>query len=244
MDDGDDIKGTKRSELVESPTTKQIYKQFFKQFKMTEKEGLAAAQEFAEQNLKLLPQKVHWKVYLELADLAKRENSLKLARKFYRSVIRLQPYASQGWLEYAKMEEECGQLDRCAEILTAGLSYCPYNESLMVKGIKHEERMGNLAAARALLSRLRNQSIDKAWRTIMEGGLLEARAGNISVARKIFQYLIKNVPWYGPIYQEGKFHVFLSRHIDCCAIAIFARVFVDFEFSHAFHSSLSIRREV
>lgn len=63
--------------------------------------------------------------------------------------------------------------------------------------------MGNLAAARSLLSRLRNQSIDKAWRTIMEGGLLEARAGNISVARKIFKYLIKNVPWYGPIYQEA-----------------------------------------
>jgi hypothetical protein len=45
--------------------------------------------------------------------------------------------------------------------------------------------MGNLAAARSLLSRLRTQSIDKAWRTIMEGGLLEARAGNIAVARKI-----------------------------------------------------------
>lgn len=79
--------------------------------------------------------------------------------------------------------------------------------------------MGNLAAARSLLSRLRTQSIDKAWRTIMEGGLLEARAGNITVARKIseflflfffflmsfhiFKYLIKNVPWYGPIYQEA-----------------------------------------
>jgi tetratricopeptide (TPR) repeat protein len=73
----------------------------------------------------------------------------------------------------------------------------------MTSRIKHEERMGNLTAARSLLSRLRTQSIDKAWRTIMEGGLLEARAGNIVVARKIFKYLIKNVPWYGPIYQEA-----------------------------------------
>lgn len=136
VEGGDESKGSKRSELVESPTTKQTYKQFFKQFKATEKEGLSAAKEFAEQNLELLPLKVHWKVYLELADLAKRENSLKLARKFYREVIKLQPYASQGWLEYAKMEEECGQLDKCAEILTTGLTFCPYNESLMVKG-KH-----------------------------------------------------------------------------------------------------------
>lgn len=134
-DDLDEGGRAKRSELVESPTTKQTYKQFFKQFKAKEKDGLLPAQEFAEQNLKQLPVKVHWKVYLELADLAKRENSLKLARRFYRRVIQLQPYASQGWLEYAKMEEECGQLDRCAEILSAGLSYCPYNESLMVKDI-------------------------------------------------------------------------------------------------------------
>lgn len=68
------------------------YKQFFKQFKSKEKDGLVSAKDFAEQNMKQLPVKVHWKVYLELADLAKRENSLKLARKFYRKVIQLQPY--------------------------------------------------------------------------------------------------------------------------------------------------------
>ncbi|EAL67408.1 hypothetical protein DDB_G0280363 [Dictyostelium discoideum AX4] len=194
---------SKRGELVESPVSKQQYKHFIKQFKLKEKEGLEIAMEFAFQSLSVLPEKVHWRVYLELADLANRQNNLKLARKFYRKVTSTQPYISQGWLEYAKMEEDYGRLEKCQKILQLGLKHCPFNESLLIKGIRHEEKMDNLEGARALLSQLRDQSIYKTWRAVMEGGLLEARAGNIDVARKIFKYLMKHVPWYGPIYQEA-----------------------------------------
>ncbi|EGG18811.1 hypothetical protein DFA_02550 [Cavenderia fasciculata] len=193
----------KRGEMVESPISRQQYKHFIKQFKLKEKEGLEVAMEFAKESLKTLSEKVHWRVYLELADLANRQNNLKLARKFYRIVTRTQPYISQGWLEYAKMEEDYGRLEKCQQILQLGLKYCPFNESLLIKGIRHEEKMDNLEGARALLSQLRDQSIFKTWRAVMEGGLLEARAGNIDVARKIFKYLMKHVPWYGPIYQEA-----------------------------------------
>jgi tetratricopeptide (TPR) repeat protein len=194
----------KRCDLVESPTTKQNFKIFFRQFKLKEKqEGAQAAKDFANRYFDLLPEKIHWKIYLEMADLAKRENSVKEARMWYKRVNELQPYASQGWLEYAKMEEECGELSRCEEILRTGLQYCPYNEGLLVKGIKHWERMGELKTARSLLGRLKNVAVERAWRTIMEGGLLEARAGNSIIARKVFQYLMRNVPWYGPIYQEA-----------------------------------------
>jgi hypothetical protein len=33
--------------------------------------------------------------------------------------------------------------------------------------------------------------------------LLEARAGNIDIATQVFNYLMKSVPWYGPIYCEA-----------------------------------------
>eukprot|EP01133_Synstelium_polycarpum_P015617 gene15617-18557_t len=194
---------TKRGEMVESPVSRQQYKHFIKQFKLKEKEGLEVAMTFASRSLASLSEKVHWRVYLELADLANRQNNLKLARKFYRIVTKTQPYISQGWLEYAKMEEDYGRLEKCQQILQLGLKYCPFNESLLIKGIRHEEKMDNLEGARALLSQLRDQSIFKTWRAVMEGGLLEARAGNIEVARKIFKYLMKHVPWYGPIYQEA-----------------------------------------
>ena len=102
----------------------------------------------------------------------------------------------------AKMEEEAGNLDACRSILLIGLSYCQLNESLMVKCLKHHERMGQLSSARSLLARLRSVNIDKTWRTVMEGALLEARQGNDEVAREVFKHLIKYVPWYGPIYHE------------------------------------------
>mmetsp|Transcript_17759 Transcript_17759/g.21649 ORF Transcript_17759/g.21649 Transcript_17759/m.21649 type:complete len:664 (+) Transcript_17759:85-2076(+) len=101
------------------------------------------------------------------------------------------------------MEEECGRLHHCQKILHEGLQWCNFSESLLTKAIKHEERMGNLVAARALLGRLRHIHVDKAWRTILEGALLEARTGNVVVARKVFKYLMRNVPWYGPIYYEA-----------------------------------------
>jgi hypothetical protein len=41
------------------------------------------------------------------------------------------------------------------------------------------------------------------YRAVLEGALLEARAGRITVARKFLQYLIQQVPWYGPIYYEA-----------------------------------------
>eukprot|EP01102_Stenamoeba_stenopodia_P016364 TRINITY_DN5718_c0_g3_i1.p1 TRINITY_DN5718_c0_g3~~TRINITY_DN5718_c0_g3_i1.p1 ORF type:complete len:1434 (-),score=333.17 TRINITY_DN5718_c0_g3_i1:126-4427(-) len=193
----------KRNELSLSPTTKLKFKAFFRQFKLKEKEGFQAAKDFALSSLSLLPEKIHWKVYLQMADLAKRENLLREAHRYYKKVNKLQPYASQGWLEHAKMEEECGDLEKCRRILATGLTYCTYNENLMVKAIKLEERIGNLTGARLFLARLKNVSIDQTWRTILEGGLLEARVGNIQVARRVFKYLMKNVPWYGPIYYEA-----------------------------------------
>ena len=60
-----------------------------------------------------LPDKLKWRLYLELADSAKRESMIKEAREYYREATLLHPNASQTWLEYAKLEEECGQLSRC-----------------------------------------------------------------------------------------------------------------------------------
>jgi hypothetical protein len=46
---------------------------------------------------------------------------------------------------------------------------------------------------RSLLAKLKNIDIERSWRTIMEGALLEARQGNIEVAKQIFKYLMAQV---------------------------------------------------
>jgi tetratricopeptide (TPR) repeat protein len=195
----------KRAELVESPAVRIAFKDFYRSFRSEERLSFQKAEEFALAALDdgSLPESVHWRVYLELADLAKRSNRYVEARRLYQQVCQLQPCASQGWLEYSKLEEECGHMNRVTNILHAGLEFCEYSENLLTRAVKHQEKMGNLAGARELLARLKHVGIDKVWRTVLEGALLEARAGNDAMARRVLKYLMHHVPWYGPLYLEA-----------------------------------------
>ena len=121
----------------------------------------------------------------------------------------LQPCASQGWLEYSKLEEEEGNVAKCSRILNKGLTFYSINENLLIRTIKHEERMGhetrggNLSRARELLAPLKHCNIEKVWKIVLEGAMMEARAGNEVEARRILKYLMHWVPWYGPLYFEA-----------------------------------------
>ena len=201
----EDLVDSKRNEIDEDPVARAAFKDFYRQFREKERRSFKEGEEFAKKTLaeNTLPEIVRWRVHLELADLAKRSNKIAEARQLYQRVCELQPYASQGWLEYSKLEEECGHLNRCAKILKNGLEYCEYSESLLTRAIKHAEKMGNLDMARQLLARLKHVGIEKVWRSVLEGALLEARAGNTLMARRVLKYLMHHVPWYGPLYLEA-----------------------------------------
>jgi len=192
--------------VIESMVERQSFKEFGRHFRQRENESLAAARDYAlaclsESNCDIyLPSATHWRVYLELADVAKRSNQIDDARGYYRQACALQPRASQGWLEHSKLEEESGNLRKCATILEEGLTHCTTNENLLIRAVKFYERMGDLDQARQLLSRLKYLNIDKSWKTMLEGALLEARAGRYLMAREVLKFLTHNVPWYGPLY--------------------------------------------
>jgi hypothetical protein len=216
-----DLADAKKAELNETPATRSAFKGFYKKFREQERLSFEEAEEHAKKVLEddSLPESIHWKVYLELADLSKRANKFLEARLLYQQVCRLQPYASQGWLEYSKLEEECGNMNTCGRILRAGIHYCEYSENLLTRAIKHEEKTGNLAPARELLARLKHVGIEKVWRTVLEGALLEARAGNDVVGRRVLKYLMHHVPWYGPLYLEAyKLEKDLGRTKDALAV--------------------------
>jgi len=196
----------KRGEFTESPAERQAFKEFGRNFRQKENISLEAARKYALACLSAtnpdlyLPPSTHWRVYLDVADIAKRSNQLDDARSHYRRSCELQPYASQGWLEHSKLEEECGNLSKCANILEEGLQYCSLNESLLIRAVKFYERIGDLRHARQLLARLKHSSVEKSWKTMLEGALLEARAGKYKMARELLKYITFHVPWYGPLY--------------------------------------------
>lgn len=66
--------------------------------------------------------------------------------------------------------------------------------------------MGDIELCRILLSRLKNVAMERSWRTVMEGGLMEYRQGNVDVARQILNFLMHNV---------RSFPVILTRRSLC-----------------------------
>jgi la-related protein 1 len=217
----DDPAARQRADLAETPAVRSAFKEFYRNFRAQEKVSLRGAESFALRSLEdgSVPESVHWRVYIEIADLAKRANEFQAARKLYQKACQLQPYASQVWLEYSKLEEECGNMSTCTKILATGLEYCEYNENLLSRAIKHEEKLGNLSRARELLARLKHVGIEKVWRSVLEGALMEARAGNDAMARRVLKYLMHHVPWYGPLYLEAfKLERDLGRSEEALAI--------------------------
>ena len=125
------------------------------------------------------------------------------ARNYYSEVCLMQPRANMGWLEWSKMEEENGKLRRALNILSLGLKVCKVNESLLTRVIRLQERLHKYSEVREMLSVLKYESVDRIWKSVLEGTLFEARTGNIAISRKLFKYLMKHVSWYGPIYFEA-----------------------------------------
>lgn len=138
----------------------------------------------------------------------------------------MQPGANTGWLEWSKMEEENGRLRRALNILSLGLKVCKVNESLLTRVIRLQERLHKYSAVREMLSVLKYESVDRIWKSVLEGTLFEARTGNIAISRKLFKYLMKHVSWYGPIYFEA-FRLEEKEGNDRAALDIIRRGLVE-----------------
>ena len=194
-----------RNDLIESPHSKTAYKDFYKIYRIKEKESLHNAYIYATEALIWMPHNTLWKIKLELADICKRQNNYIQARILYEDACILQPLASQTWLEYSKFEEECGYIEQSLSILVKGLKL-NYNESILSRIIRQYEKLRDITAARNILSTLKYKSIDSIWKAVFEGALLEVRAGEVKVAREILKYLMEHVTWY--VYYMCILHVY------------------------------------
>jgi hypothetical protein len=141
-----------KQDLVETPVSKHKHKQLARDLKETEKKGFSAAVKLVFERIVGMPRKVHWRIILDLADFAKRESKFEEAKILFKLITHLQPFAYQGWLEYAKMQEECGDNQAARRILHLGLKFNPLNDNLFVKAIKVEEKSSrDFAGVRELL---------------------------------------------------------------------------------------------
>lgn len=66
-----------KPDIIESPRSKQAYREFYREFRLREKVSVEAARQQAETTLHTAPENCKWKIYLELADLAKRHDLIE-----------------------------------------------------------------------------------------------------------------------------------------------------------------------
>ena len=137
-------KASQQNDKKANAVSRQLLKEFYLLFKTKEKqEGSKVAKLLGLKYLgnKNLDIKARAKIYCLLADLEKRDGRYEKAREYFGKANELDPIAKEGWLEYSKMEEDCGNFDNCRDILLKGLSHDRTNENLLKSLIKLEEKM-------------------------------------------------------------------------------------------------------
>lgn len=200
---GESWKAEDSSTGLDSPTTRSTLKAFSTELKELERSGFPAAFQAALLTVSKLPSNTHWKVYLDLADLAKRGNRVTETRVLFALCGFLCPSAHQVWLEHSKLEEECGRLYTSRVLLQTGLSFSPSSDQLAIKLLKTEEKLGNEAGARSLLGVFQTLSIESSWKVLLEGAAFEARCGEIGAARGLYQHLMCVCGHYGAVFLEA-----------------------------------------
>ncbi|CAM9266433.1 unnamed protein product, partial [Ectocarpus fasciculatus] len=219
-----------------SPTTKAACKEFIREFRKLERVSTAAAQQYAVGALQWMPSTAHWRVHLQLADLAKRLNLEELASREYEQACTLEPTASKGWLEWSKMQDECGSTETALQTILQGIlakneaynskfdavpaetSSTRFDEVLILRALRLYEKQYRLEDARRLIYSVCSDqtSIEKIWRVLFEGAQIEYRAGETARARTLYNFLMDHVPWYGPIYSEALRLEETGHHFTSC----------------------------
>ena len=113
----------------------------------------------------------------------------------------VEPTHASHWLELSKLLQSLGRDADAFTVVKRGLVFAKEPcEALLVRAVTVAEDMGMPQRAREFLGTLKRYDIGKVWRTVLHGAGLEARQGNLDVAATVFDHLMQNVPWYGPIY--------------------------------------------
>lgn len=179
-------------------------KEFFKEFREREKYAYSEAIDFAKQYAAtdLIPRSQHWKIFLEMADCAKRANRFRDARDWYRTVLQLERQMPHGWLEYAKMEEECGRLHSCDYLLKEAQGFSSFSDTLLIKCMKYFERVADFDSIKQILEKLESIDYKKKWKVIIEGIGIYSHLGNDHNQIEI-ETLTKRLPWCSPLFFEA-----------------------------------------
>ena len=141
----------------------------------------------------------------------KREGFPRRARIVFLDLASEQPLFIPGWIEFYRMEIECGEYLSAHLILKSALAYHPKNELLLQKLIRVDEKLMDVASLMYTVEELVQMDTQKSLRTAMEGVASLARLGYQQFAASVYERVISN-----PRFSLGNFFLeFMNFEKHC-----------------------------
>ena len=133
------------------------------------------------------------------------------ARIVFLDLASEQPLFIPVWIEFYRMEIECGEYLSAHLILKSALAYHPKNELLLQKLIKVDEKLMDVASLMYTVEELVQMDTQKSLRTTMEGVASLARLGYRQFAASVYERVISN-----PRFSLGNFFLeFMNFEKHC-----------------------------
>ena len=107
----------------------------------------------------------------------KKNCQFRQARLIFIELIIQYPSYLQIWLEFTRLEMECGEYQNASHVLESALTQHQHNELLLQKKIRVEERLNHIKPIQAIIEELRELDTQKSMKIIMEGIAVVARMG-------------------------------------------------------------------
>ena len=141
----------------------------------------------------------------------KREGFPRRARIVFLDLASEQPLFIPVWIEFYRMEIECGEYLSAHLILKSALAYHPKNELLLQKLIRVDEKLMDVASLMYTVEKLVQMDTQKSLRTAMEGVASLARLGYQQFAASVYERVISN-----PRFSLGNFFLeFMNFEKHC-----------------------------
>lgn len=141
----------------------------------------------------------------------KREGFPRRARIVFLDLASEQPLFIPVWIEFYRMEIECGEYLSAHLILKSALAYHPKNELLLQKLIRVDEKLMDVASLMYTVEELVQMDTQKSLRTAMEGVASLARLGYRQFAASVYERVINN-----PRFSLGNFFLeFMNFEKHC-----------------------------
>ena len=137
------------------------------------------------------PSEAQLKAAMDEAIESKRQGFLNRARVAFLELSCRCAWSVQVWLEFGRLELECGDFRSAQLVLLSGLAYHPQSDLLLQKLLRVDEKLRDVALLRAAINKLITANTQKSLRVAVEGVLAAARLGYRQYAHLLFDTITR-----------------------------------------------------